>query len=490
VSAGKVISLVLGSIALLIALGLLAAGGVTLWANETQRDDEGFFSSREVYFSPARDLSALVSKDLDVTGLGPFDSGTFAEVRLRGRSLDPGKPLFIGIGSAQDVRAYLDGAAYAEVVNIEFDGEPRVTYRLIDGPEQLAPPAAQRFWVASTEGAGEQTLRWDVQEGRWLVVAIHADGSAGVALGMTLGARISWLIWLAVGLLAGGALMLALGGMLVYLGIRKGTPPSAPSGAEPAAAMPPAPAAVADRPAAPVRSASVYPVQLEGVPDDHLSRGLWLVKWILAIPHWFVLTFLWIGFAVMTVVAFFAILFTGRYPRGIFDFNVGVLRWSWRVGFYSYSALGTDRYPPFSLGPEPDYPARLDVPYPERLSRGLVLVKWWLLAIPHYIIISIFEGGWGITNAGWGWGLAKWRDSEWTYSFPGLIGVLVLISAIVLLFTGRYPREIFDFVVGMNRWVYRVLAYSTLMRDEYPPFRLDSGSKEQPSVPQTPPPAP
>ena len=128
-----------------------------------------------------------------------------------------------------------------------------------------------------------------------------------------------------------------------------------------------------------------YPVSVEGELDPSLSRWLWLVKWILAIPHYIVLLFLWIVFFIITIIAFFAILFTGRYPRGMFDFNVGVLRWSWRVGFYSYSALATDRYPPFSLEPR-EYPATLEVEYPEQLSRGLVLVKWWLLAIPHYLV--------------------------------------------------------------------------------------------------------
>ena len=218
-----------------------------------------------------------------------------------------------------------------------------------------------------------------------------------------------------------------------------------------------------------------YPLRLEGLLDTGLSRWLWLVKWLLAIPHYIVLVFLWIAFFVLSLVAFFAILFTARYPRGIFDFNVGVLRWTWRVAFYSYGALGTDRYPPFTLGPALDYPATLDVDYPGRLSRWLVLVKWWLLAIPHYLLVGVFVGG------GWWAGSGRWDDDgdAWRWGgSPGLIGLLVLFAALALLFAALYPRGIFDFVLGLDRWVARVAGYAGLMTDAYPPFRLDQGGEE------------
>jgi hypothetical protein len=194
-----------------------------------------------------------------------------------------------------------------------------------------------------------------------------------------------------------------------------------------------------------------YPVRVTGELSVPPGRWKWLFKWILAIPHYVCLFGLGIAFIAVWMVSFFAILFTGKYPRALFDFNAGVLRWSWRVGFYSYSALGTDQYPPFSLEPDPAYPADLKIEYPEQLSRGLVLVKWWLLAIPHFILVGVFMG----TGQG-----------------TGLIGILTLIAGIIVLFTGTYPKDLFKLVIGLNRWVLRVAAYAALMRDEYPPFRL------------------
>ncbi|MFF3492582.1 DUF4389 domain-containing protein [Streptomyces sp. NPDC002795] len=205
-----------------------------------------------------------------------------------------------------------------------------------------------------------------------------------------------------------------------------------------------------------VRPAS--PVTLEADYDAAVSRWLWLVKWLLALPHYLVLAVLFIGSALATLVALFAILFTARYPRLLFDFNVGVMRWSWRVGYYTYGTLGTDRYPPFTLGPAPDYPARLDVAYPERLSRGLVLVKWWLLVLPQWLIVSLLVGGSG--------------------SAGGVAGLLTFYAAVAVLFTGTYPRGMYDLNIGLHRWAARVAAYGGLMTDTYPPFRLDQGERE------------
>ena len=178
-------------------------------------------------------------------------------------------------------------------------------------------------------------------------------------------------------------------------------------------------------------------------------------------PAWVVIAFLWVGFLAVTVAAFVAILATGRYPRALFAFNVGVLRWTWRVSYYATVALGTDRYPPFTLA-RTDYPAELDVPYPERLSRGKALVKWWLLALPHYAVLAAFLGTWNQAVVIEGFRLP----------FPGLVAVLTLVAGVVLLFTGRYPRDVFALVVGIARWTLRVIAYAALMRDDYPPFRL------------------
>lgn len=182
---------------------------------------------------------------------------------------------------------------------------------------------------------------------------------------------------------------------------------------------------------------------------DAPSNKLWLAKWcVLAVPHYPILIGLYLVYPLVVFAAGVAILFTGRYPRPLFDFNVGVLRWSWRVMNYRFPMNTTDKYPPFTLKPQADYPGDLEVDYPEQLSRGAVLVKWWLLALPQIIMC-------------------------WAMEAP--LQVLCVISAVRLLARGTVSQGMFDLLMGIVRWRYRVAVYVSLMSDEYPPFRMDLG---------------
>jgi hypothetical protein len=217
---------------------------------------------------------------------------------------------------------------------------------------------------------------------------------------------------------------------------------------------------------------SVAPVRLSGRRDPELSRWLWLVKPILLIPHVILLALLWPALVLLTFVAWVAVWTSGRYPLAIQDFNAGVLRWSWRVAFYGFGALGTDRYPPFTLGAAPDYPAQLELARPREQTRWKAFLRP-VLALPQLIIVGLLVG------AG-GWALGQPFD---VLLGSGFITVLVAVAGVVLLFRGRYPSDVFDLVLGLNRWVARVAVYTLVLAEPYPPFRLDAGGEDPGSLP-------
>ncbi len=471
----KIVAIVFGAVATLVGVALCVAGFALVLAHVTQRDSAGYYTTSVQHFDTS---SYALTSGVDLGQVSGERDWTFTHPvgTLRVRATPRGgQSLFVGIAPRSTVDGWLAGTAHEEVRAANF-GPFRVGRTLIRGSAVPGPPSAQTFWVASKQGVGTQTLRWPSQSGRWAIVVMNADGSRGVTTDVSVGAKTGLLLPLGIGFGLVGLVALFLAGVLLYFGARQS--PGSRVGSPPAPVHTPEPAVPAPVPGSAPTAApdGRYPARLDGRLDPSLSRWLWLVKFVLVIPHVIVLAFLWLAVTVMTVIAGFVILFTGRYPRSIFDFNVGVMRWTWRVSFYGVAAFGTDRYPPFSLQPDPTYPASFDVDYPEQLSRGLVLVKWWLLAIPQYLVVAVFAGGWGI-----GWNGA-WRLA----GGGGLVALLAIIAGVTLTFRGRYPASIFDFVMGMNRWCYRVLAYVALMRDEYPPFRLDAGGTDPGSLPAMP----
>nr|WP_239579122.1 DUF4389 domain-containing protein [Microlunatus panaciterrae] len=479
---------------ILLAMAGLSLGGVgvVLGSAALYQGDHRFSTTASHRYQV--DSYALTSTRLDVVindGLDWQsrwgDVGTFM---IRGTAAQPDQNLFIGIAPEADVARYLADVKHSELTQVLF--RPfRASYREVAGSAVPKAPGSQDFWTVSAEGPGTQQVEFPLRSGTWTVVVMNADASPAVAADLQAGVRSDLLGPAAIGTLITGLVLVLVGIPLLVAGsagLGRTTGPSAPRpplsgppsgpGPEPAPPAEPAGGAVAVPPPPP----PPYPARLSGELDPSLSRWFWLVKWFLAIPHLVILAFLWFAFVINTIIAGFAILFTGRYPRSLFDFNVGVMRWNWRVGFYAYSVLGTDRYPPFSLA-RTDYPADFDVDYPERLSRGLVLVKSWLLAIPHLLIIAVFTAS------------PSWRNNndDWPVSYgnnigTSLLGLLVFVAALVLLITGSYNRALFDLIVGLNRWIYRVFTYVALMRDEYPPFRLDQGGSD-PSQTATMPPS-
>ncbi len=464
---GSVVLLLAGTLLGLVGLVLAGLALATGWASVLQRDGRFLTSPTERYTVSSyalttTELTVLVDDRL------PGARPPVAQVQVRATAADPGRAVFLGVGPQDQVARYLAGVEHSELVSVTF--RPfRASYRPVAGTRAPDAPGRQDFWVASAQGVGTQSIDLTVTPGRWVAVVMNADSSRPVAVDLSAGARTTLLGPVTFGLGLSAVLLLA-GGVALLVWGAAGLGRAAGASAGPGAASPGRTAALEAR-AAP---APTYPAVLTGELEP-VSRWLWLVKWFLAIPHLVVLAVLWPVLVLTTLVAAVAILVTGRYPRALFGFAVGVLRWSWRVGFYGYSALGTDRYPPFTLA-RTDYPADFDVAYPERLSRGLVLVKGWLLALPHLVVV-------GLLTAPWYWVVNGSPTGDYRQNAGiSLLGLLVLVAGVALLVTSRYPRPLFDLVLGINRWVYRVLTYVALLRDEYPPFRLDQGAREPGAV--------
>ncbi|KAA0918918.1 DUF4389 domain-containing protein [Dietzia sp. ANT_WB102] len=464
---------------ILTTLGLaLTAGGAVLMAAQAAQSDGHYLTTAPQRFQSTGHAITTTSILIDAEQAGMPGLGDPASVQIRATSVVPGQPVFVGIADDSDVSAYLDGVPHAVVRELPWTGNDTFRWagapntdgnlREVPGTRTPAAPADQNFWATSATGEGEQTVTFDLQDGQWSLVVMNADASEPVWVDVDAGVRTELLGVANPGLLIAGIVGLILGVPLLLLGAA-GLGRDIDRGPTPRDGETPPAGSASDASAQRRADCCTDPLSITGHLDPGLSRWQWLFKWLLAIPHYIVIGLLWFALTVTTIASGLTILVTGRYPRSLFAFSVGVLRWNWRVGFYAYAALGTDRYPPFSLAAG-GYPADLEVDYPERLSRLLVLFKWWLLALPHLFIVGILTGSVGVFGNG-----TMANNTNW--GIP-LVSLLVLIAAVTLLFTARYPRGLFDLVLGLNRWVYRVATYVLLLRDQYPPFRLDQGAEE------------
>ncbi|MBP2414847.1 protein-S-isoprenylcysteine O-methyltransferase Ste14 [Arthrobacter stackebrandtii] len=301
-AAGGVVALALGILlALLGATGI--AGGIVASTVSAGQGPDGYLSS------PAREFTttsyALTSPPARIgTEKVPFDFGSF---RLKATPSQAGGQVFVGIGPKTDVDRYLSGVNISEIAGVE-SSPFRVQYRDVPGTAAATPPGDQGFWTESSSGPGTQQLTVDLRSGNWVAVVMNSDAGAGVTVNLQAAVHSAWLDTVPPTLWIGGLVLLVLGGGLVVLGAillgRQAAPSMRPGGdAVPA-------------------TTGVYPARLSGKLDLQLSRGLWLVKWLLAVPHFFILFFLWVAVAITTIttiIAGFAVLFTGRYPRYLFS---------------------------------------------------------------------------------------------------------------------------------------------------------------------------
>lgn len=263
-TAGRIALVIVGGIVALIALVLFAAGGTLVWAHTTERDDDGYYTTRFERFQS--DGYAVRTDDLDLEADGAdwvFEEGRLGTIRLSAVAADP-TPLFLGIGPRDAVEDYLAGVAHDVVTDFEVDPF-RVEYQAQTGTRTPEPPGEQQFWVAT----GERRLEWEVDAGEWVAVLMNADGSPVVSANVSAGAKTSLVVWAAVITLVLGALFGGLAALLIWLGLRRrGSPAAAPAAAEAPAAEPTAAEPPAAEPPAAEPPAAEPPSSEPPAPDE------------------------------------------------------------------------------------------------------------------------------------------------------------------------------------------------------------------------------
>ncbi len=229
---GRIALVVAGSLLTLLALGAIVTGAYGLWLHTTQRSDSYLMTSSQRF---ATGSYALATRTLRISSDVPsflYGRDWLGDVRIRGDSADPTRPLFIGIARKDDVDRYLAGVARSEVTDVNanpFGTTYEPTYHARPGGAPATPPVRATFWVARAAGPGTQALTWSVKQGRWAVVVMRPDGSRGVSADLAAGAKLPALLGASIGLLAFGLLLLGGAAALIYFGAREPSAPAPPA---------------------------------------------------------------------------------------------------------------------------------------------------------------------------------------------------------------------------------------------------------------------
>jgi hypothetical protein len=227
-SGGRLVAVAGALTSLLLAAVLLLLGTGLLWA-DSRKDDDGYFSTDHERLVTR--TYAIATDDLEIDGALTLNKGLYGKLRLE---VDGAKPVFAGIARTRDVDAYLDGSSHARLTDLEV--RPfRPHYRADPGTRSPGRPGAQTFWAASTEGAGERTLTWDVEDGNWSVVLMNADGSRGVDARVSAGVSVPLVDDLGYGLSIASLVLVLFGGTLLAETLRRRPRLSSPDGSASAA---------------------------------------------------------------------------------------------------------------------------------------------------------------------------------------------------------------------------------------------------------------
>jgi hypothetical protein len=216
----RIASIIAASVAGLLSLGLLAIGGALLWG-DSKKDEQGYLSTSHHRFATNTYALSTDNLDLDLDGLDTVISrDNYGKIRVK---VDPrtDTPVFVGIAPTRDVSRYLNGTSHALVTDVSFDPFD-ADYRTQPGADRPAAPATQGFWAASTQGADEQTLSWDVEDGDWSVVVMNGDSSPGVDANVSAGAELPFLSDIGWGLTIAGLVMLGLAAGATVAAVRVG----------------------------------------------------------------------------------------------------------------------------------------------------------------------------------------------------------------------------------------------------------------------------